>query len=328
MKLSGIAGTGKGKVGSMVFATCKGEQVVRQYQPNVANPNTTAQTNSRAKLKLMSQLAAALSDSIAIPSEGMKSSRNLFIKKNYGLAFANGGVAQVSYENVQLTSGKGGIAAITASRDANQKVTISLQDAAAPSISRVVYICYKKTDDAELQLVTSVINETPGDDRHFEAEFDATSGELVFFAYGMKDADAAATAKFGDMQVESASDLAQLVVNRSITSSEFRFTGTRGATMNASGSIIEPVPAGKARVYLTASGLGTVNGAGLYDIGSQVTVTATAGGGATFEGWYKQAGGQQTLISNSSQYTFTLNGTTDLVAVFQSGGGSFDPGSD
>lgn len=328
MKLSGISGTGSGKLGNMVFATVNGQQVVRQYQPNVTNPNTVSQSNSRAKLKLLSQLSAALGDVIAIPRSGMQSSRNRFIKRNYGLAFANNGEAQLSYENIQLTIGNGGLAAITASRDANNRLTIALQDDASPAISRVVYIVYKKTDEGELALIKDIVTEIPGENRRFEVETSGVAGELVFFAYAMKDANAQATAKFSNMQVSSGVDIAKLVINRTITNAEYGFTGTRGATMDASGNLIEPIPAGKVRVYVTKVGQGEVSGGGLVDEGSQVTVNAVPATNYTFDGWYLQADGGQTLVSSNQQYTFTANETVDLVAQFNyHSGGGFDSGS-
>lgn len=328
MKLSGIAGTGSGKLGSMVYATVAGEQVVRQYQPVVANPSTIMQVNSRSKLKLASQLAAALSDVIVIPKQGLKSSRNLFIKKNYGLLAASNGVAQISYENVQLTAGNGGLAAITASRNGENVLTISLQDAAAPAISRVVYIVYKKTDEGELQMVKSAICGTPGDDRDFECEIAATSGELVLYAYGMKDASASASAKYANMQCSTGVDIARLVANRSISSEDFLFTGTRGATMDASGNIIEPIPAGKARVYVTPTEGGTATGGGLYDIGTQVTLTATPATGYDFRGFFMQLGGNQSMVSSITPFTFTVQETTDIIAQFEvHSGGGFESGS-
>lgn len=328
MKLSGIAGTGSGKLGSTVYATIAGEQVVRQYQPVVANPSTVAQVNSRAKLKLASQLAAAMSDVIVIPKQGMKSSRNLFIKRNYGMIAAANGTAQISYENVQLTAGNGGLAAITASRNASNVLTISLQDAAAPSISRVVYIVYKKTDEGELQFVKSAICETASDDRDFECEIAAAAGELVLYAYGMKDANASATAKYANMQCSTGLDIAKLIANRTIKSEEFSFTGTRGATMDVSGNVIEPVPAGKCRVYVTPTTGGTATGAGLYDIGSQVELTATPSQGYEFRGFFMQMGGYQSMVSSVTPFTFTAEETIDIIAQFVvPDNGGFESGS-
>ena len=83
MKLNGFVGKGTGKLGSSVFAVSGGEQIVRQYNPNVSNPNTDAQVAQRAKFKLMSQLAAVLAPGLAFKKDSLVSPRNKFIKKRY-----------------------------------------------------------------------------------------------------------------------------------------------------------------------------------------------------------------------------------------------------
>ena len=99
--------------------------------------------------------------------------------------------------------------------------------------------------------------------------------------------------------------------------------------MDQSGSIVEPVPAGKARVYVTASEGGTATGAGTFDLNSQVSVSASPSAGYRFDGWFKQSAGQLELVSNDASYTFTLTGMTDLVAQFEyTGGGGFESGGD
>lgn len=61
-KFVGLVGTGSGRAGNFVFSKLDGVTIVRAYQPHVANPNTLAQIEQRAKLKLASQYAAALGD--------------------------------------------------------------------------------------------------------------------------------------------------------------------------------------------------------------------------------------------------------------------------
>lgn len=82
MKLSGIFGTGSGKVGSSVFVVRPSENIVRAYQPRVANPRTTRQTATRERLAFCSTVAKALDDVLAIgmPQRGLKSPRNAFVK--------------------------------------------------------------------------------------------------------------------------------------------------------------------------------------------------------------------------------------------------------
>lgn len=48
----------KGKLGGVVYQQYEGMQISREYQPVVKNPQTTKQTENRAKFKLSSQIVA------------------------------------------------------------------------------------------------------------------------------------------------------------------------------------------------------------------------------------------------------------------------------
>lgn len=314
-KVTSLYGKTTGKIGSIVFATSGGETIAREYNPNVANPSTQAQVNQRARLKLMSQIAASLAPVIVIPKEGLKSSRNLFIKKNFSASMAADGLAQISYENLQLTPGNAGLPQIVATRSQEAGVTIQLAESADVAVSRVVYIMYRKTSEMTLQLVQSVVVESAGGSGTFPASLVYTEGDLVLFAYGMKDLTANARANYGNMEVQNALDIALLTATRNINTSDYQFTETRGATMYADENEITPTPDGSARVFVTAFGGGSVNGAGTFVIGDQVTVTATPQNGNVFVCWRRM--GSAEVLSTSQQYTFTLQGTTDLLAVFE-----------
>lgn len=66
-------------------------------------------------------------------------------------------------------------------------------------------------------------------------------------------------------------------------------------------------------VSVQAQGSGSVSGAGSYETGAQVTLTATPVSGYSFAGWYDNSG---TLISSQSTYTFTASGNVQLVGRF------------
>lgn len=51
----------KGKLGGVVYQQYEGMQISREYQPVVKNPQTTKQTENRAKFKLASQITAEFS---------------------------------------------------------------------------------------------------------------------------------------------------------------------------------------------------------------------------------------------------------------------------
>lgn len=314
MKLNGIGGTGSGKLGAQVWSVNSGEQVVRQYQSKVTNPSTPAQVNQRAKLKLMSQLAAALAPVIVIPKQGMVSARNRFISKNFDYVVATDGTAQVTYENLQMTAGNVGLPSISATRaEGATTISVSLSAAPASDISRVVYAMFKKTQ-GQLEYVASRVVTNRGESNNFPASFPVSSGDIVLFAYGMKDLNSNASAKFANYNVASASDIARLVATRSIAVSDFSFTQTRGTTIYSGETGTTEVPDGQARVFVTAAGPGTVTGAGTYAIGSTVLVQATPNEGAVFNGWRLQ--GLQTIVSNNARYEFTLAEQTDLIAMF------------
>lgn len=317
-KVTSLYGKTTGKIGSIVFSTSGGETIAREYNPHVANPNTQLQVNQRARMKLMSQLSAALDPVIAMQKEGLVSKRNKFVSRNFGLCYVSDGEAQVSYENLQLTSGNAALPAIVYEVEQDTEIsTLKLAQNADASVSRVCYIIYRKTSDASLQLVQSHIQENAGTGNFMWAIGILPADNYVFYSYGMKDLSAQATAQYGNLQVSTANDLAKLIANRTLSTADYQFTQTRGATSNG-GTPIEPVPEGKVRVYVTANGPGTVTGDGIYDIGSSVTVIAAPQGDANFIGWY--ANGSNLRITTNLSYTFVATELTDLVARFEQAG--------
>lgn len=327
-KVTSLYGKTTGKIGSIVFSTSGGETIAREYNPHVANPNTMPQINQRARLKLMSQLSACLAPSIVMQKDGLVSRRNKFTKKNMDACYAENGVAQITYENVQLTEGSIGLPQIvggkvTDSETGDWYYQFKLAQQASAAISRVVWSLFQKTDEGTLALIVSAIAER-GNNSLFEWDpANGTTGdtdpyasmELVIYAYGMADTSEAATARYGNLNVQNGSDLATLVANRSISYQDFQFTRTRGATIGVNGTPIDPTPEGQARVFVTALGEGgTVSGGGTFELGSQVTVVATPRSSYSFRAWVKN--GTSQVVSTSATYTFTLNGQTDLLATF------------
>lgn len=332
-KVTSLYGKTTGKIGSIVFSTSGGETIAREYNPHVANPNTQAQVNQRARMKLMSQLSSALASVIAMTKEGLVSKRNKFVKKNFESSYALNGVAQISYENVQLTEGSMGLPQIYVGWDDTGGIVhpvIGLASAPAQNISRVVYCIFEKTQESKLSLVSSNIISTPGAGRFFYFEPEglsfSTAGdnpsftkEYVIYAYAMADTSESASARYGNLNVQNASDLATLVANRSISFEDYQFTQTRGTTIGQGSEGGTPTPAGQARVFVTALGNGgTVSGGGTFTIGSSVTVVATPASGYTFVKWVYN--GTELTASTSASYTFNLSQQTDLVAIFEGNG--------
>lgn len=272
MKLNGILGTGSGKLGTSVFTTVKGTQIVRQHQPVVTNPSTKLQVAQRSRFKLVSQLAASMADVIAIPRIGLTSSRNLFIKKNMPAVLGDVEGAHVSYEKLQLTNGTAALPDIIATRGSGN-LTLYLASNASAIVNRVIYCIFTKDSLGQLMLNTSAVVTEADIDGNFNVQFDDIAGDLAIYAYGMKDTSASASATFGNYKVTNASDVATLVSNRSISSKDFIFTKTRGTTIYSGENENVTVDENQVMVYLYVG----KNGQAKVKIGEEAQVTVPGG---------------------------------------------------
>lgn len=315
MKLNGIAGTGSGKLGSQVYASVAGQQVVRVYQNKVANPNTALQVNQRARLKLMSQLSAAFAPVIVIPKDGMKSSRNLFVKRNFDLSSGNDGLAQLSIENVQLTGGTAGLPAIYVSRAGGTALTVKLVSNPGASVSRVCYIIYTKDQNEQLRYIESKVVDIAGADGQYQTTFDYLAGDVVVYAYGMKDLNTRATANYGDYTVATGQDIASLFMGRDLNYNDYRFTQTRGVTLFAGNDVVNDINSNEVNVWVTISGPGSVIGAGTYTRGEQIEIVAVPNEGCNFICWKFNRTGFVLGYNQTIRLQATQN--IDLIAVFE-----------
>lgn len=198
MKLNGIIGKGTGKLGSSVFAISGGEQVVREYNPVVSNPNTEAQIAQRAKLKLMSQLGAALAPALGFAKMGLVSARNQFVSKNIGLCMFENDKASIVLTAVQLTNSQISLPALTPEQLLQGTLIVKLSSSAAADIKRVVYVVYEKQADNTLRYVASQIVSDGGADNDFPATFNTGAMKAIVYAYGVKDNSVNATIRYED----------------------------------------------------------------------------------------------------------------------------------
>lgn len=228
MKLNGIIGKGTGKLGSSVFAISGGEQVVREYNPNVSNPNTDAQVAQRAKLKLMSQLVAALAPALGFAKKGLVSARNQFVSKNIGMcSFANE-QAEVALGALQLTPSNIGFPGLSVT-GATDTIRATLASAAAGDIKRVAYFVFEQTENDQLQYVTSRIVTEAGEGRTFPTTFSVAKGSYVVYAYGIKDNSVDATIRYENYVSAATESEATLNVVSLFRSSDYGLTITAGA---------------------------------------------------------------------------------------------------
>lgn len=228
MKLNGLLGTGTGKLGSSVFAVAAGTQIVREYVAQVANPSTPAQVNQRAKMKLMTQISAALANVIVIPKEGLVSSRNKFVSSNFSSVSATSGVATVNLPELQITAGSVSIPQISCERDGNGHISVELTSQAPIAVNRLVVAAFEVANGNTLSMLDSIVVEDAGENRTFPTLIANSDRDVVIYAYGVMDLDAAATANYANYEVVSGQDLARLVADRTISLDDYRMTKTVG----------------------------------------------------------------------------------------------------
>lgn len=87
-----INGLGKfqGKVGAVVFSIRNGQQIIREYNPNVANPKTVDQSLQRAKTNLVGQISHVIKNDLIVGLNGGSKSgrRSQFLKNLYSAVTA------------------------------------------------------------------------------------------------------------------------------------------------------------------------------------------------------------------------------------------------
>ncbi len=295
---------GSGKLGATVFAVNSGVQIAREYQPKVANPNTEAQQDTRARFKLMSQLSAVMAPVIAIKKDGLKTARNQFQSINFDIVEYTNENASINLNLVQLTKSNRSFAGFSANRTGGSAIAVELLASMAATADRVVYIAYEKQIDGTLSLLGSKVCSTPGADGKFADTLPYTSGAVVCYAYAIKDTDESVTAKFGNLIAPSAEKVAKLLVSSSENMNAVNLTKTAGLTMNEGTNTADSNTsmAEMVTIAIQATTLATVTGSGAYPKGSTVTLQASnIDSDWSFNGWTKD--GQ--IVSTQNPYTFT-----------------------
>lgn len=326
MRVYGQNGKGSGKLGSSVYSINHGVQIKREYNGTVSNPNTPDQVAQRSRFKLASQVSAALAPVIVIPRRGIYSPRNLFVKKNFDYFYATSEGAQVSYDNLQITPGSGPCPRIEVIYpESGSTMTVKLAEDVSKFIDHVVYNIFEITQDMQMILTESKVVVVDSDHPNADTTFPIPSVDYVVYAYGMRMNSARAKAKFGNYQVKTGQDVAELVANRRVEISDVTFSATRGVTVLLGEEGTPVVPPGSCIVYVTAGTGGSVSAQGLENgriivqRNANVTLEATNDQGWHFEAWY--INGEQTPFSRENVITLTVTQQMDIYAAFGYGGG-------
>lgn len=313
MKLSGISGQGSGKLGNMVLSVRAGEQIVRQYQPNVSNPSTDAQVETRSKLKLVSQLSKVVAPVIAIPREGLRSPRCRFISENYALAGFDTNEAIINLNRVQLTESVVGLGDFTANRQGGAGISVQLNENAPANIKAVTYVCLKKGADGSLSMFAKATQPLVVDNHLFATSLPYTDGEIVLYAYGVRDGEGQLSAKYQGLTALPTEQVAKLIASASAKAASITATKTKGLTLIQGQDSGSSDDVERATLAITITGNGSATGAGRYEIGTTVNCVATPAQDAEFVGWFRNG----SLVSSNATYSITLNNDVTLEARFR-----------
>lgn len=214
--------------------------LTREYNPHPANPKTERQVQQRAKIKLLSQIAAVFRLIIAIfPSSG-RSSRAIFAHLNYPKITALSTTAEIDYSSVSLTDSNRPITQVTKNVVFQQSETrklIGLHEEPTEDIQRVFYYLFSKQDNGKFVFVNYYLSETRKSARlplyfcwalaPFEIDEQGKSTkDYVVFAIGMGDNSEEASEYWNSLDVPYIGYLGRLIAEKRITDADFYFTET------------------------------------------------------------------------------------------------------
>lgn len=195
-RVFGIQGNVTGKIANVVYSVVKGVNVARAYNPEPANPQTEKQVESRAKLKELSQLAAALAPLMAYQPQGLVSARNLFIKNNYEKVSYAADVANIQLGNVDLSGSRVGLGDLGITRNET-----SVQPTLAEPAEGLIAVCYGVTivrPNGAIIVRPPVIVTSPGLNNDWATSIPLASDDQgTLFAWGIRANDASQVAKYG-----------------------------------------------------------------------------------------------------------------------------------
>lgn len=230
-----------GKKGGVITYRVGDTILAREYNPHPADPKTQKQVAQRAKIKLLSQIAAVLRFIIAIfPSDG-RSSRAIFARLNYTKINALNTTANINFTKIVISESSIPLPPID--RSVTQvaeswRKRIYLNEYPGEEIKRVFYFLFRKTDNGRLSLADYYLSErrtTPANPGFFNwagvgVDIDdngKTLYDYVVYAVGMCDNSEEATEYFRNLDVDYIEQVGRLISEKLISSADYYFTETK-----------------------------------------------------------------------------------------------------
>lgn len=221
-----------GKVADVVMVVRNGAQIARKYQPVVSNPSTQAQVSARARLKLMSQLAAVVGRGLGFRRSGLISARNLFIRANYPLSTFSLGQASVEMTSLDLSGGVVSLPNVNTPPRASNTLEFALQSSPS-TIDGVIYVIVETGADNHFSFVESLEVTTPGTDGHYGGSTNSVPSSLggYIYAYSYRFLSSAARARYEDLVASGTSGVLEAI--RLMNESEVELSRTSAVAFTA-----------------------------------------------------------------------------------------------
>ena len=230
-----------GKLGSVVYANVGGVQISREYNGTPRNPKTTLQTKQRAKLKLMSQLTAIVAPIIAIKREGLKSGRNIFSSQNFGLVSYENNTASIDLTKLQLAKGTLAMPGISASYSDSSEINVRVSEKVSADVTKIAVAILEQDADGNLVIKASQVFDNENSTEIGDIECSITEGcKYTALAYGVRPNSDKAKVVLENMTAPSAASLAQVIANRSLSTTDATLTRTVGAVATFNESPVNP----------------------------------------------------------------------------------------
>lgn len=185
----GLLGGYTGKLGTTVGSSWKGINVVRTYQPNVANPNSQAQQDQRSAFKQISQVASLLLGPIIKPFWDSKATKmsgyNAFIQANLLGAVKNG---KIDPEKFILSQGRIGFSKVFLPTIYSNDITLTwtnVMPAFAANTDTVSYVAYT----AEMEILDFGVNVALREDQGVDITLPTDFERIEYFVFSWRSAD-------------------------------------------------------------------------------------------------------------------------------------------
>lgn len=310
-RIFGLSGRITGRKGDAVFSVRKGEQIVRQYNPMVLNPNTEKQTVQRSRMKLSSQLGAIFANIIAIPSEGAKTPRNIFTKTNFGLITRDttqeGIVVVADLPKLQLTkSGRAMCPIVAGIPYVNGDLVVSLTQDCHEEYDRVVYSMVAVQSDGTMRVIASEVEETAGFYGRFTHDFPNPNGDVLIYAYGIKDLSSKAHTIFENTEYQSGDGVATLISSRTVSAADAQISMTAGLLLKTTDKFVSS-EGSEATFIVDGSAANVVPAEPVYAlVDSSISLAGKAATGYHIVSGQIVCGAEEAITISTDSYVLTV----------------------